>query len=542
MQPATPADTPPPAASQAKPPRRLFRRLVLASALVAVVAFVTLLISSSSEPEYQGVVLSKWIDRYNDNVDADPQRAEAAGAVRHIGIKAVPFLTKWAAATDSPFKQKLEEWLDEKFPSLTANMTDADDLHQRAFTGFLLLGPQAKTAIPDLRPLLFNTNTADTAAEILCMFIPETTPALIAGLTNNNPDIRSVTASAISEWNQGAELLAATHARQQIILPFSVVTNLLEDSDSEVRIVAIQSLATAATNKAMPPKAAVALLMEQLKDTDFECRLQAANALTNFGSDAAVAIPALLDILKNGTGLSPASRVTINLGTNFTVALPTYKTGFTSQVAQAVPPQTVLRYARTAQRAAMSGSFVVPPTIMPTTMSVTGSDGGYVVRALQALHADPAQVIAILENQLLSSDAETCYWAIDGLESYGAQAKSSVPQLLKLGAGENAVLRMTIYRALDKIDPATAHANSKLLDVDYQDSKLVLIERANLSNADPFVRRVAAIRLGNIGPTATYAVPELEKLLNDKDDTVRAAAAEALQKISPVAAAKAGIK
>jgi HEAT repeat protein len=55
--------------------------------------------------------------------------------------------------------------------------------------------------------------------------------------------------------------------------------------------------------------------------------------------------------------------------------------------------------------------------------------------------------------------------------------------------------------------------------------------------------RLSAMRgLGNFGPNAQQAIPALLQLLSDLDVAVRFTATNALKKIDPEAAAKAGVK
>jgi len=53
---------------------------------------------------------------------------------------------------------------------------------------------------------------------------------------------------------------------------------------------------------------------------------------------------------------------------------------------------------------------------------------------------------------------------------------------------------------------------------------------------------VAALVLGNIGPEAKDAVPVLERALKDQHAGVAGEAANALRRIDPETAAKAGVK
>ena len=61
-------------------------------------------------------------------------------------------------------------------------------------------------------------------------------------------------------------------------------------------------------------------------------------------------------------------------------------------------------------------------------------------------------------------------------------------------------------------------------------------------DADRRTRRRAAELLGAMGTHAKAAVPDLIDALGDIDDDVGRAAAAALKKIDPKAAAKAGVK
>ena len=165
--------------------------------------------------------------------------------------------------------------------------------------------------------------------------------------------------------------------------------------------------------------------------------------------------------------------------------------------------------------------------------------------ALNKFDAPANEVIPILENYLKSFDAETRYWAMRALSAYGQQAQSSVALLLQCAAVRDPNERVAIFRTIEKIDPKIAQANLKLLDIDYyQDPRVVTKLISNLSdpNRDPFTRRLAAYRLGNFGEAGKPAIPALLMALGDTNDSVRATVGEALKKIDPEAAQKAGGK
>jgi HEAT repeat protein len=170
------------------------------------------------------------------------------------------------------------------------------------------------------------------------------------------------------------------------------------------------------------------------------------------------------------------------------------------------------------------------------------ANNGYIIHSLQALHAEPSQVIAILEKKLQSGNALTQYWASAALASYGSEAESSVPALLRSATGPDPILRAAVFRALEQIGPEISRTNLSLLDIDYRDSTLISSEITSLQSWGPFDRRIAAYRLGKFGAAAESAMPALLKATKDEDEKVCAAAREALKSINPEAARKAGVE
>jgi HEAT repeat protein len=513
--------------------RKKLLRPVLAFAVLAILGGLLLSQLPMGEPKYHGITLSSWLERYDNEVDADPQRSEAAAAVRQIGSNAVPTLIRWLGVSDSKFKQKLEEWAD-KQSVINFNFVDEDDYHERAAKGFQLLGAQGKAAIPDLGRMLRDTNATENAAGVLCLFGQDAVPVLIGGLTNSDAEIRRATASAMSGWNSTAE---SSPDGRYLTLPVPLLLTLLKDTETDVRIFATESLEEAALRKAVQPEVAMPVLIQELKDPDPRCRDEAAVALTGFGAAAKDAIPIMLDALKQNHNLRPAGGVYLNRRGYFAATLAPHVTGY-----------YVMSFPQSAQPGPMTGVHVTTGSSNVNSANYVQaapmimSDGDFILHSLQALHAEPSQVIPVLEDELRSGDVPTRYWAAGALGSYGKQATSSVPLLLQFAAEQKPNLRPPIMRALDKIDPETARANFNLIDLDYRNTKLVPSLIQNLLNGDPFVRKTAAYHLGNFGPDAKSAVPALTRALDDGDGGVRAAAAEAMKKIDPAAAQNAGVK
>jgi HEAT repeat protein len=81
------------------------------------------------------------------------------------------------------------------------------------------------------------------------------------------------------------------------------------------------------------------------------------------------------------------------------------------------------------------------------------------------------------------------------------------------------------------------------VDAEHADRRLVVPSLVKaLADTNFVIRLVAARGLGLFGTNAQPAVPVLVRLLNDRNSRVRPDATNALRKIDPEAAARAGVK
>ncbi len=132
--------------------------------LVAALVLGTLAISvhRNTEPRYQGHTLTEWLhtglkarsEHFNYQLSGlqIPQpnpELEASSAVKQIGPDAIPFLVEWSQADDTPIRTKVVNWLDMHTP-LHFHVETAGERHAMAHLGFVLLGEQAKLALPSL--------------------------------------------------------------------------------------------------------------------------------------------------------------------------------------------------------------------------------------------------------------------------------------------------------------------------------------------------------------------------------------------------------
>jgi peptidoglycan/xylan/chitin deacetylase (PgdA/CDA1 family) len=163
----------------------------------AAFAFIRL---SAREPSYKGMSLTYWLEQGSDlslpangspDVDVIALRRErTAEAVRHIGTNALPHLLR---LLNQPYE---EPWLKRKLRGLNErqnffriSVRPTVDWQNAAREAFQALGPAAAPAIPDLERLLQSRLTCSSAADCLWAIGPQSVPALVRALTNQDDHI-----------------------------------------------------------------------------------------------------------------------------------------------------------------------------------------------------------------------------------------------------------------------------------------------------------------------------------------------------------------
>jgi HEAT repeat protein len=136
------------------------------------------------------------------------------------------------------------------------------------------------------------------------------------------------------------------------------------------------------------------------------------------------------------------------------------------------------------------------------------------------------ELIALLKDR----EAEVRAAAAEALGRQAMEAKTATGELSKRLEDDDAWVRVVSAEALHRIGAPI----EKAVDV------LVAVLRDKGADKDQRVR--AANVLGEIGPPARKAVPDLKAARKDAPEDLQNAAAEALKKIDPEAAEKAGAK
>ena len=174
-------------------------------------------------------------------------------------------------------------------------------------------------------------------------------------------------------------------------------------------------------------------------------------------------------------------------------------------------------------------------------LTAAGEKAGSAVPALAAgLHdADPALRIAFLtalatigsasvdalaeiEKLLADPVLSVRCAASHAIGKIGPPAQSAVPQLEKNLRERDEFLQFVSAWALVQVDPNHEHRAEMCLGPLVQ----------NLTHHDPQIRNEAVLALSQLGPEAKPAVPALEAIAADPDETVRKSVAGALEKIA----------
>src|SRR5215831_16403535 len=138
---------------------RTRRRITSIAAVLAGLALLAWLAFHSSEPSYHGKSLSAWLEEARQNKEFENSFSDiyletpSARAVRVLGKNALPSLLRMAHTRDTPLRRGLCE-LSHKFHWLGLHPQRFEDIQMKAAYGFFVLGPEAKTVLPELISML----------------------------------------------------------------------------------------------------------------------------------------------------------------------------------------------------------------------------------------------------------------------------------------------------------------------------------------------------------------------------------------------------
>jgi HEAT repeat protein len=179
----------------------------------------------SDDPSFEGKSLGEWL-KTHDTEGAFSENAKRA--IQQMGTSAIPALLKRINYVQPPFGLR------------------APEVNLDAVRGFITLGEQTATVLPQLGTLMDSTNQ-DTALYAMLATLgtgSNAMPYLIKGLTNPFPEVRNEAANTLTE-GVGDKF---PEQRKQAITLF---IKLLSDPDEDVRLNATNQL------KQIDPTAAI---------------------------------------------------------------------------------------------------------------------------------------------------------------------------------------------------------------------------------------------------------------------------------------------
>ena len=273
------------------------RRLWIVFGLLILSLVVLFFRLSPSEPVYEGKRLSAWtadLDGY-----AGPKMDGAQRAIRHIGTNAVPYIIQLLRARNAPFQARVNQWLS-KQSWIKFRFTTPEALRTRGLFACEALGTNARPAIPALAALVYHPDLSRHAASVLTGFGPEVIPILTNAVAHPDARVR---------WGAIAPL-----ARLNDPSTVPMLLQCLKDPDYNVRAFATEVLGYVAKD----PDVAIPALLGSLRDTNSFVRSAAAYRLELWVKypQAKAAIPlltrALRDTAQSSPGDGPANSLRVN--------------------------------------------------------------------------------------------------------------------------------------------------------------------------------------------------------------------------------------
>lgn len=290
---------------------------------------------------------------------------------------------------------------------------------------------------------------------------PPASPMFSLALAPPSSQLRSEAASAIG-------LLGAAAAKEGI----PALAGALNDKSEEVRQTAVWALGE------LGP-AGVPGLLSVLKNVDPEIRLQPAEVLGTMGPTAAEAVPALTDALKEDFPLHG---------------------------------QALLALARIEAASPDSRDRLLQLLKDPRYPSSARARAAEIWRQ-RSLPVDP--ILPLCDAILAEKDPAVCHGIILIIDRANPPSKAAVPFLCRAAKSSNRYVSIPAIEALGRLRGLAADAVDTL--------------RGALSDPVEYTRCCAAHALGQIGPEARAALPELAELLDeDPSPTARTVSMRAI--------------
>lgn len=435
----------------------------------------------SSEPKYEGHTLSCWMDHWSRMYGG--LVVENVGprlALKEMGIKAVPYLVAWIS----------------KPPVYHPGV----NYPERALKGFEVLGPVAKSAVPDLVRMI-GQNQGYPERALLYIgkdAVPPLADRLVTTLSDtNNPFFFGVMRSEIRKssgfYIRGCilDVLNKMGTNAEAALPALIRTARTSFPTNNWALHQQNPCAVLANVGRNQPDRVIAVLLERFTNSPWSAgeRGRIASAMSAFGTNRAdVFLPVLV------------------------ASLPNKETD-------------------DASRAQIGGALILighnqPEVLLPVFLAaVADKNTGEGIRChmsgylAEVGHNHPEIVIPALLTEYTNCSLYGRSSIAGALASFGGQARSVVPLLVadsQRQADQN-------YDTRWRIDLATA---AKRIAPETRDALVPLLR--DLESREPGIRQQTIYALGGLGTNAIEAIPALMKSLFHRDPQTRIDATQCL--------------
>jgi HEAT repeat protein len=282
--------------------------------------------------------------------------------------------------------------------------------------------------------------------------------------------------------------------------------DLLEHKDPAHRTKAGYELLMARATKSMVP-----LLIRVMDDRASRAPYYVSRALCILGHDAVEALPKLIERVSDLDGGARAYSNLAKVGVGSRKQLPALKTLMKHRSARIRAFAAEMVWRITGEKP------MTVPVVLEALRAQDYRNRSRGVMILRTMRPEPKDALPTLMLLLKNQDRLVLYYTAELLEDFGPAAKSAVPALEKLLNHRHLSVRW--------------RAGYSLAGITGKKDKLVAVLTGDLSGQLYFDHAAAARKLGELGKHARSAIPKLEKLLKDKNEHVRKAAAKALKRI-----------
>jgi HEAT repeat protein len=355
---------------------------------------------------------------------------EALGRIGPRAKAAVPALLQALKDKDAGFRTVAIDSLgrigpeDKDVVSALVKVLLEDDVGTASYSAELALrqmGPKAAPGLPALKEAALHAKEArhrQAVVRVLGTIGPEAAPALAGAVTDTEATVREEVFRAFQTIGPKAGAAVPT------------LKEALANKDAGIRLMAVRVLGL------VGPEAVPALTQALKDDEDDRIRLNAALSLEAYGPKANAAVPVLVASLKNRTVGPGASRALAAIGSDGVAALLEARTD--------KDPMTRNLVWQALAQIGPQAKAAVPDLILDTKDGDEGTRN-VAMRVLRAI--GPDAIPALLE---AVKDRDNDY-AFLALGSMGPEAKSAVPELVKLLSDPSSQVRQRSARVLGMI-------------------------------------------------------------------------------------------